>query len=134
MKLPEENVFEPVDRQTTDAGVIGKLIAQLWAFGSGELIQQNTSIWVNVKHQSEENGEKQLSFVGGQIAIEYTLLIQCYFVQGDMYRIYSKSKYALSMLLFHWVNLAWSMEAGVWNTIPSLGFTNKNYIDKHGWY
>ena len=32
------------------------------------------------------------------------------------------------------VNLAWSMESVVWNSIPSLGFTSKNDINKHVWY
>ena len=32
------------------------------------------------------------------------------------------------------VNLAWSIESGVWNSIPSLGFTIKNDINKHVWY
>ena len=31
-------MFENVDRRTTDAGVIGILIAHLGAFGSGEII------------------------------------------------------------------------------------------------
>ena len=29
------------------------------------------------------------------------------------------------------LNLAWRMESGVWNSIPSLGFTSKNGIKKH---
>ena len=29
------------------------------------------------------------------------------------------------------VNFAWSMESGVWNSIQSLNFTSKNYINKH---
>ena len=29
------------------------------------------------------------------------------------------------------VNFAWSMESGVWNLIPSLGFTSKNDINNH---
>ena len=33
----EEKMFENVDGQRTDAGVIGILIAHLRAFGSGEL-------------------------------------------------------------------------------------------------
>ena len=32
------------------------------------------------------------------------------------------------------MNLAWSMESGVWNSIPNLGFTSKNDINKHVWY
>ena len=32
------------------------------------------------------------------------------------------------------VNLAWSMESGVWNSIPNSGFTSKNVIAKHTWY
>ena len=32
------------------------------------------------------------------------------------------------------VNLAWSMESGVWNSIPSLGFSSKKDINKHVWY
>ena len=41
--VSEEKMFENVDGRTTDAGVIGILIAHLGAFGSGELkITQNT--------------------------------------------------------------------------------------------
>ena len=32
------------------------------------------------------------------------------------------------------VNLAWSMESRVWDSIPNLGFTSKNDINKHVWY
>ena len=41
-----------------------------------------------------------------------------------------------SYALFNCVNLAWSMESEVWNSIPSLGFTSKNDINKHvqAWY
>ena len=35
---------------------------------------------------------------------------------------------------FNCVNLAWSMESWVWNSIPCLGFTSKNDINKHVWY
>ena len=36
----EKKMFENVDGRTTDAGVIGILIAHLGAFGSGELKSQ----------------------------------------------------------------------------------------------
>ena len=32
------------------------------------------------------------------------------------------------------MNLAWSMESWIWNSIPSLGFRSKNDINKHVWY
>ena len=32
------------------------------------------------------------------------------------------------------MNLAWSMESGVWNSIPNTGFTSKNDITRHVWY
>ena len=34
----------------------------------------------------------------------------------------------------NYVNFAWSMESGVWNPFPSLGFTNKDDINMHVWY
>ena len=32
------------------------------------------------------------------------------------------------------VKLAWSIESGVWNSIPYLGFTSKNGIIKHSMF
>ena len=39
-------------------------------------------------------------------------------------------KYRSSNKHLNCVNLAWSMESGVWNPIPSLGFTSKNDINR----
>ena len=37
-------------------------------------------------------------------------------------------------MYYNCVSLAWNMESGVLNSIPSLGFASKNDINKHVWY
>ena len=62
--VSEEKMFENVDGrrtdgQTTDAGVIGILLAHQWAFGSGELIiVQWDGYFEHPKHMLKLMGKK----------------------------------------------------------------------------